>query len=99
MDDYFKKNNIVSSDILITGILVLIFLQDPKIDYWMFLRYFTFLALAFASEVGVVHSHLLLTFIVLHSSLVDVSLIMDIGNIFFSLLGILLCTSSNDLRA
>lgn len=58
---YFKDNNIVSLNIHHVIIMWLTWLhpplQDPKIDYWMFLRYFVFFAAANLGWYGTVCEH------------------------------------------
>ena len=85
MDEYFKKNNIVSSDIADTGSDIL---QDPKIDYWMFLRYFIYFALMVLSYCGVV-SYLSNCYEIFSSLLDSISCIMASRNFLCRFLGVI----------
>ena len=68
VENYFKENNIVSDITIVIhdhpapGIILVLLLhinlmQDPKIDYWMFLRYIVLFILANLGWFGVVSHH------------------------------------------
>ena len=56
VDNYFKENNIVSAHSKLEILMVYRFYdtQDPKIDYWMFLRYIVLFIVANLGWFGVV---------------------------------------------